>query len=301
MRTASFAALGTTTVVAVTSDPELGRARRLLETQLDRLDRVCSRFRDDSELSAANASAGRRVEISADLCAAVSSALAAAGMTAGLVDPTVGATLSALGYDRTISLVRGRNGWRVNGFAAKTSSWRLVELDEEGSTLRMPAGTTLDLGATAKAEAADRAATALSSELGCGVLVSLGGDIAIAGEPPSGGWCIGIGDDSTKASTTRVIVHGGGLATSSVTTRRWPTDRGEMHHLIDPRTGRPSATAWKTVSVAAGNCLDANVASTAAVILGAAAPAWLAERRLPARLVAVDGSVTTVAGWPSDR
>jgi thiamine biosynthesis lipoprotein len=300
MRTASFPALGTTALVAVTSDAELDRARQLLEVQLDRLDRVCSRFRDDSELSAANASAGGRVEISGDLCAAVGSALAAASMTSGLVDPTVGATLSALGYDRTISLVRSRDGWRVNGFT-RNASWRHVELDEEASTLRMPAGTTLDLGATAKAEAADRAATTLHSTLGCGILVSLGGDIAVAGGPPTGGWRIGIGDDSTKSSSTRVMIRGGGLATSSVTTRRWPTDRGEMHHLIDPRTGRPAATAWRTVSVAAGSCLDANVASTAAVILGGEAPAWLAERRLPARLVAVDGSVTIVAGWPNDR
>jgi thiamine biosynthesis lipoprotein len=300
MRTASFPALGTTALVAVTSDAELDRARHLLEVQLDRLDRVCSRFRDDSELSAANASAGRRVEISGDLFAAVGSALAAGQMTSGLVDPTVGATLSALGYDRTISLIRSRDGWRVNGLT-RNASWRRVELDEEASTLRMPAGTMLDLGATAKAEAADRAATTLHSALGCGILVSLGGDIAVAGEPPTAGWCIGIGDDSTKSSSARVMIRGGGLATSSVTTRRWPTDRGEMHHLIDPRTGRPAATAWRTVSVAAGSCLDANVASTAAVILGAEAPAWLAERRLPARLVAVDGSVTTVAGWPNDQ
>jgi thiamine biosynthesis lipoprotein len=300
MRTASFPALGTTALVAVTSDAELDRARHLLEVQLDLLDRVCSRFRDDSELSAANASTGRRVEISSDLCAAISSALAAARMTSGLVDPTVGATLRALGYDRTISLVRSRGGWRVIGFS-RTASWRRVELDEEASTLRMPAGTTIDLSATAKAEAADRAATTLHSALGCGILVSLGGDIAVAGDPQPGGWCIGIGDDSTKSSSTRVLVRGGGLATSSVTTRRWPTDRGELHHLFDPSTGRPAAAVWRTVSVAAGSCLDANVASTAAVILGAEAPAWLAERRLPARLVAVDGSVTTVAGWPSDQ
>jgi thiamine biosynthesis lipoprotein len=222
-------------------------------------------------------------------------------MTSGLVDPTVGRALSALGYDRTISLVRRRDGWHVSSGPGQSSSWRLVQLDEEQSTLRLPAGTTLDLGATAKAEAADRAATALAAALGCGVLVSLGGDIAVTGETPAGGWCVGIGDDSAQASSTRVLIRGGGLATSSTTTRRWPTDDGEMHHIVDPRTGRPAATRWRTISVAAGNCLDANVASTAAIILGAAAPEWLAERRLPARLVGDDGSVTTVAGWPDDR
>lgn len=299
IRTASFPALGTTALVGVTSEAALDRARHLLEQQLDRLDRVCSRFRTDSELSAVNAAAGRRVEVSDDLLVAVGSALAAARMTSGLVDPTVGGALKALGYDRTIALVRGRGGWQV-GDRGGWTSWRVVELDEDRSTLRLPAGTTLDLGATAKAEAADRAAQTLASELDCGVLVSLGGDIAVAGAAPAGGWCIAVGDDSQRTASAKVTVRGGGLATSSTTVRRWPTDRGEMHHVVDPRTRRPAATCWRTVTVAAGTCLDANVASTAAIILGAAAPAWLAERQLPARLVAKGGAVTTVAGWPGE-
>jgi thiamine biosynthesis lipoprotein len=298
-RTASFPALGTTALVAVTSESALARARNLLERQLDRVDRVCSRFRADSELSLVNAAAGRRVEVSDDLRAAVGSALTAAEMSSGLVDPTVGGALKALGYDRTIALVRNRGGWQVGDRGCWTS-WRLVELDEERSTLRLPAGTMLDLGATAKAEAADRAAATLASELDCGVLVSLGGDIAVAGGAPAGGWCVAVGDDSQLTASAKVTVRAGGLATSSTTVRRWPTDRGEMHHVVDPRTRRPAASCWRTVSVAAGACLDANVASTAALILGTAAPAWLAERRLPARLVANDGAVTTIAGWPSE-
>jgi thiamine biosynthesis lipoprotein len=73
-----------------------------------------------------------------------------------------------------------------------------------------------------------------------------------------------------------------------------------MHHLIDPATGAPVRPGWRTVSVAASSCLVANVASTAAIVLGDGAPAWLARRQLPARLVRSEGSTLMVGGWPQD-
>jgi len=173
-----------------------------------------------------------------------------------------------------------------------------VELDVEGRTVRVPAGVELDLGATAKALAADRAARAAARRVGCGVLVALGGDVAVAGTAPAGGWPVGIADDHAAASQATVSVVGGGVATSSVTVRRWRAGETELHHVLDPRTGRSADTRWRTVTVAAGSCLDANTAATAALILDGGAGAWLAARALPGRLVAVDGSVARVAGWP---
>ena len=73
-----------------------------------------------------------------------------------------------------------------------------------------------------------------------------------------------------------------------------------MHHIIDPRTGQPARSCWRTVSVAARTCGDANVASTAAIIRSEAALPWLTEAALPARLVRHDGTVATTAGWPAD-
>ena len=98
----------------------------------------------------------------------------------------------------------------------------------------------------------------------------------------------------------KVAVATGGLATSSTTVRRWQTDEGEAHHIIDPQTSRPAVTPWRTVSVAAATCAVANVAATTAVILGESARDWLAQRQLPARCVRRDGSVVTVAGWPAE-
>jgi thiamine biosynthesis lipoprotein len=160
----------------------------------------------------------------------------------------------------------------------------------------------LDVGATAKALATDRAAGRIAAALDCGVLVGLGGDIAVAGPVPPGGWRVLVADDHTQsdpASGQGVTINSGGLATSGTARRRWQRGGRVVHHIVDPRTGVP-ATGWRTVTVAAGTCVDANTASTAAVVLGAAAPAWLAERRLPARLVADDGTVCPVAGWPAD-
>jgi thiamine biosynthesis lipoprotein len=132
------------------------------------------------------------------------------------------------------------------------------------------------------------------------VLVNLGGDIAVAGRPPPAGWTVRVADDHqapADAPGQSLTIHSGGLATSSTTVRRWGRS---SHHIIDPRTGRPAESRWRTVSVAAGNCVDANTASTAAIVKGDDAPAWLGARGMPARLVDRDGGVLTVAGWPEE-
>ena len=297
-------ALGTT-AVAVVDDPDAAQqARSILESELVRVDETCSRFRADSELAALNRRAGSRVELSDDLSRAIRVALDAAAATGGLVDPTLGAQMRAIGYDRTFELVASDGRPRYSTTRRPRWTWRDVELDEERRTVRARRGVELDLGATAKALAADRIAARLAAAAGCGVLVSLGGDVAVAGASPAAGWCVLVSDDHSAplaADGQRVTITSGGLATSSTTVRRWRTDRGEMHHLLDPRTGLPARTRWRTVTVAAQSCVDANVASTAALVLGDAAVAWLGRRSLPARLVRRDGMVTTVGGWPEDR
>ncbi len=169
--------------------------------------------------------------------------------------------------------------------------------------MRVARGVKLDLGATAKALAADRAAASAHQAAGCGVLVSLGGDIAIAGEPPEGRWRIRVTDDhrsDERAPGQSITLSSGGLATSSTTTRRWRTEAGPAHHLVDPATGRPAEGVWRTVSVTAASCLDANIASTAAIIRGERAIAWLESLGLPSRLVTVDGRVRHIGGWPAE-
>jgi thiamine biosynthesis lipoprotein len=296
-----FGAIGTTAVVATADPAGLERARVAVEETIAAFDRACSRFRPDSELTAVNAAGGRATAVGPLLLEAVGAALRAARLTDGAVDPTVGQALIALGYDRDFEQVAAR---RLEPRFAPVPGWQTVALDEEASTVRVPSGVTLDLGATAKALAADHAAAAAHAASGCGVLVSLGGDMALAGEAPApDGWRIRVTDDHRSDVTAPgqwITLRSGGLATSSTTTRTWRSQQGTAHHLIDPATGRSAASAWRTVSVAAVSCLDANIASTAAIIRGADAVPWLTGLELPSRLVGTDGRARHVAGWPPD-
>jgi thiamine biosynthesis lipoprotein len=296
----SFPALGTTAIVCVAEADGLEPARAAVAQELEAIDRACSRFRADSELSRLNAAQGARTLVGPLLLEALQVAVRAAAVTDGLVDPTIGRTLRESGYDRTFTLVRaGRGHVRF----ASVPGWKTIELDEERRTARIPPGAELDLGATAKALAADRAARAAAAAAGCGVLVGLGGDIAVAGDPPPGGWPIRVADDHAAPLDTEgpvVSIDGGGLASSSTGVRRWRAAGVELHHIVDPRTARPAVTPWGTVTVAAATCVDANIASTAAVVLGADAAEWLSGRMLPALLVSRTGDATRVAGWPED-
>jgi thiamine biosynthesis lipoprotein len=179
-----------------------------------------------------------------------------------------------------------------------------VRWDSERREVLLPRSVTLDLGATAKALVADRAAERAAAVAECGVLVSLGGDLALAGAPPDGGWLVAIGDDHRNAARhpdQTVSLRTGALATSSTSVRTWRAGGRRRHHIVDPRTGTNPEPVWRTVSVAANRCVDANTASTASIVLGEDAPAWLAAHELPARLVAPDGTVTCTPSWPTAR
>ncbi len=298
----SWRALGTSAGVLVCGGSHDG-ARAAVEAELRAIDAACSRFRDDSELTAVNVARGRPVRVSPLLLEALEVAVRAARLTDGLVDPTVAGALSVAGYDRDFAQVRGSRVRRVR--AARVAGWRVVELDPAAGAVRVPAGVRIDLGATAKALAADRAArSALAGSGATAVLVNLGGDIATAGTPPEGGWSVRVADHH-RAGPDRpgqvVTIATGGLSTSSTTVRRWRRRGLDAHHIVDPRSGAPAAEHWRTVSVAATSCVDANIASTAAIVLGPAAVDWLRERRLPARLVSAAGGERFTAGWPVPR
>jgi len=316
---AAWRALGMLIQLVVTDPALLGAARAMLEDDLAALDLACSRFRPDSELVAVGnvartASGPVTVSVTPLLAEAVAVSLRAARLTDGDVDPTVGGALAALGYDKDFAElpVPGDSGDSgVTSPAPRVTvreipGWRSVAVDVEQRRLTVPAGVVLDLGATVKGWAADRSATRIAGELGGGgVLVSLGGDTAVAGEPPDGGWRIRVQDKTTPlaedpgGSYQVIAITDGGLATSSTTARRWRHGGDVVHHILDPRTGMSADPVWRTVSVAAGTCADANTAATAAIIRGRRALAWLAGLKLPARLVGADGSVVAIAGWPA--
>jgi thiamine biosynthesis lipoprotein len=291
-------------VELVVTDPGvIIEATRMLNEVLERVDGVASRFRPDSEISTLcrTTNQAEPVVVSADLFDLVSVAVRAARLTDGAVDPTVGTAMVRIGYDRDFRLMEPNRADDLPS-SSVVPGWRSIGLCAENSTVTLPAGTLLDLGATAKAWTADRAVSAIVSRLGCGALVSLGGDIAVGGPVPDGGFAVGIADicGDISAATT-VSITSGGLATSGISSRHWAVGGHQVHHLLDPATGLPVDSPWKTVTVAAASCTDANIASTAAMVLGEAAVTWLEERHLPARLVPVgSGATITVAGWPPE-
>jgi thiamine biosynthesis lipoprotein len=301
---ATWEALGTSVVLRLTDPAGLTHARTTVERELDAIDRACSRFRADSELSRVNARAGRSTSAGPLLMQALELALRAAEITDGDVDPTVGRALELAGYDRDWRLLdppAGQPAPCTAITARARAGWRTIVLDRESLAIKVPAGVRLDLGATAKAWAADRAASAAASASGCGALVGLGGDIATCGPAPTGGWKIHVTDDhrsDCSAPGQTISIRSGGIATSSTAVRRWSHDGHTMHHIVDPRTGAPVLDSWRTVSVAAASCTDANIAATAALVRAHAAPRWLARAGLPARLLDWSGNVTTVASWP---
>jgi thiamine biosynthesis lipoprotein len=295
-----FHALGTSATLSVTAREALPDAEAILRRELNAIDEAASRFRSDSEIAAVNMAGGRSVTVSPLFLEAVQVARRAARLTNGAVDLTVGHALRMVGYDRDFAEVAA-SGEPLRVRLAPVPGWELVEIDQARSTVRVPSGVELDLGATAKAFAADRAAEAASHSTGAGVLVSLGGDIAVAGRPPGGGWTVFVTDDHRApagAPGQSIAITSGGLATSSTTVRNWRRGDQVLHHLIDPSTGQPAESRWRTVSVAAGSCVDANIASTAAVLRGRSAPEWLEALGLPARLVGGNGETTLVGGWP---
>ena len=213
---AERAALGTTARLAVWPPENLGAALGAVDSVLSALDRQASRFREDSEISWVHRSGGGRFMLSNGFAEAVSVALEAARWTGGLVDPTVGDALISLGYDRDFAAIDPEQA-RPAGAPVPAPGWQAVRL--EGPMLSLPDGVRLDLGATAKGLGSDRAVRAAMKASGQagGVLVSLGGDIAVAGQSPLDGWPILVADrpdDPASSQTQNVRLASGAIATS---------------------------------------------------------------------------------------
>lgn len=299
---ASWRALGTYVDLRTTPDA-VAPALALAVDVLDEVDRACSRFRADSDLSRANRAIGRSVTVSPLLVAAVRVALEAADETDGLVDPTLGTVLTAAGYDRTFALIPADDP-EPTSVPRPRRDWRNVQVGED--RVCVPPGSALDLGATGKAFAADLVALAIAHELGAPTLVSVGGDVRVAGPDGGDDWSapaypivLGstVADLDADGSPARARVRAGGLATSSTSARRWSRAGRQWHHLVDPRTGAPAGGPLRTVTAWGRTAVAANTASTAAMVLGAAAWSWLLARDVAARLVDVDGRVLTTPAW----
>lgn len=277
-------------------DPaSLDAAIQRVQSVMGHVERAASRFRPDSEVMALRD--GRTREVSSLLVDLVAAALEGSIATDGAIDSTLGSVMQNWGYlDHVPFPTDIVSAPSVS--VSRRSSWRDIELDEPSRTICVPEGVLIDLGATAKAWAADRAADLIQDELGSACVVGIGGDLAVRCAPGRR-LLIDVAENDTS-DVVKVLVGPGGVATSTTTRRRWLAGGVTAHHVIDPATAAPTRGPWRTATVAAASCTAANHAATAALVKGAQAVRWLDGLGLPARLISDRGQITTVAGWPVD-
>lgn len=293
---ADFQAMGTT-ISLIAPEGSLSIALRLTRDLFEEWERALSRFRSDSELSRLNAAAGLRTPVSALLLRVLSASLDAARATNGIFDPTVLQRMLEIGYDRTFTALPTSLPATPSAPHAQLGGWRAIEVDTARSLVRLPAGVGLDFGGIAKGMAVDAALDLLEAQELTPALVSGGGDLAVRGLPPEvthwpiaapgkgEGWVIGL--------------ERGALATSGVGRRHWRQGEQTRHHVLDPRTGEPSASALWSVTAIAATCAQAEVAAKVALILGHAQGAqFIEETRLGVLMVAESGEWSAAGAWP---
>ncbi len=294
----NFEIWGLTGSLATEREDQMTHAEERLWSTLGAVDDACNRFRPDSELSRLNASPGEVVAVSATLERALDAALRAAEVTGGLCDPTVLVSLLALGYDRDYDeLARGVNVALATTVPSLGPS--AIHLDREHHTVVIDPPCQLDLGASAKALAVDLIADDVAPT--GGVVVELGGDVAVRGNGPQGPWAIGVSDTlNITGAEPRISLRHGGIATSSTTSRTWRAGDQVVNHIIDPRSGSFANGPYATASVTASDCVLANAFATAALLWNEEAAYHIAQAGWSARLVRTDGTVEFVGGWPED-
>ncbi len=265
-----FRAMGTDVTVLVLDGPADAGAHAA--ATIERLEQQWSRFRPTSELCALNAAAGAPVVVSVELFALVERAVRAWKDTAGRYDPTVLPAVVAAGYDRDFDAVaREGAGPGTDVAPAPAPGCAAIELDARLFAVTLPAGVALDLGGIGKGYAADLVAAELIARGARGALVNLGGDLrALGAAPEPHGWVVAVDDPLATGSTGMLALREGAIATSTRLRRTWERDGQTLHHLIDPRTGRPAASGLASVTVVAADAWRAEVLAKAAFVAGPA-------------------------------
>lgn len=299
LRSRTGRAMGTTVDIRAMGAPT--SAFEWAVERLGQLEAAWSRFDRASELSLLNAAAGSgAVVVSADLLDVVDAALRLWRATDGYFDPTTHDALVALGYDETFERVRERASCggahrHANG-AGRVPGATGVIVDHEQSTVLLPDGVHLDLGGVGKGRAADLLAAGMVERGAEGACVSVGGDIAVSGAAPEGGWPVHVADALEPELDRWVLpVYRGAVVQSSCRVRSWGVGDQRRHHIVDPRTGMSAASGITAVVVLADEAWWAEGVAKAAIVAGAVEGAALLRRLARAGwLVRDDGAVIPV-------
>ncbi len=256
-----------------------------------------TRFSEDSELSQLNRMSGGWFIASDDLFEVVQLARRLIDLTCGLFDPSIIGALRRVGYDRSMDDIRAGGSrtqamceiapWPSLGFAG-------LEVKPSLRAIHLPHGVQIDLGGIAKGWIAEQAAGVLA-QFASACAVSAGGDLCITGlAEGEEAWPIALEDPRDPERTCAILrVHSGGVATSSITLRRWTQDGRERHHIIDPRTAEPAETDWLSVTVMAPHTSTAEAFAKGVLIAGSEQAQALADREPGVEFIGIkqDGSL----------
>jgi thiamine biosynthesis lipoprotein len=256
--------MGSDAHVVVVGDASLLDTAQL---RIEDLEARWSRFRADSELTRMNEAAGRPTVVSPDTALLVSRCIEAWRATDGAFDPTVHDAVVALGYDRDF-LVLPAGGPSLARPGTPAPGLADAVVDHGAGFAWVPPGVHLDPGAIGKGLAADLVCQELLLAGADGACVGIGGDVRVAGSPGDrDAWSISIEDPhDPPRELTRIDLADGAVATSSRLRRRWSRGGVELHHVIDPRTGRPVETRIVAVSVVTRDAWWAEVRATEAML-----------------------------------
>lgn len=278
----TFRAMGCQVEIKLDSDAGGDAILDDMPARFDALENRLSRFRPQSELMQLNGRTGEWVTVSDVLFENIHMAKHMARLTNGLFNPLVLPALLASGYDRSFEHIHPQ----AAVLSQPIADWQFIELNFKTSQVRLPAGSAIDLGGSAKGWSAQHIADQLANYGSC--LVNIGGDIVARGAPEGlPGWQIDIADPDSDMNLTSLWLHDSSIVTSGIDYRRWTTTDGKQrHHIIDPFTGEPAQTDILTVTIIHPHAPTAEAYAKAVLLKGSRAGLdWLNSRWQAAGLV----------------
>jgi thiamine biosynthesis lipoprotein len=254
------------------------------------VERQCTRFDPMSDLMQSNAAGSGWREVGVHCFAALQAAELAHRLTDGRFDPRVLTTLLEFGYGASLPFAAGdvHTPAPKHALAPVAGPWR-PRFDVEQR--RVSVGPVpVDLGGIGKGLTL-RWAGQLLRGAGCtGFLLEAGGD-CIYGDGPDGlPWRLAVEDPAGGRDPVAVLqVADGATATSSTRLRRWRAGEQQVHHLIDPSTGRPGGDDLRSVTVVGADPADAEVWTKVLFLAGRHIAEVAEEWQLAALWVDADG------------
>lgn len=228
---------------------------------INRCEELWSRFRESSDITRLNWAEGKPVEVDHLTVTLLEAMMLGAELSAGAYNPTLLPDVLALGYETS----QVDTSVTSTLPASAKAPGNLAGITIADTIITLPVGTTLDPGGIGKGLAADLAAQFALTNGAQGVMVELGGDIAVAGTAPdSVAWRLGVEDPFGETEHLTVVrLSAGGVVTSSQRKRRFGTSKNPTHHLVDVSTHHSAQTSVQTVTVLAATAARAEAIAKA--------------------------------------